>query len=211
MIEFFIAALVVAIAPGPDNLFVLAQSATHGAKAGFCIICGLCTGIVIQTCLLVAGVSALIAASPKAFFVLQCFGAAYLLYLAFKSFQVRAGTVVKDDSKMPEAESGKSDVISAKRLYSRGIIMNLTNPKAVLFALSFIPPAVDLNRNMHPSLQTFILGGEFIFATFLVFGSVALLAGAVKKYLLNSPKANRNLNWISGAIFVMLAVALFTM
>lgn len=212
MIEFFIAALVVAIAPGPDNLFVLAQSATHGAKAGFCVICGLCTGIVVQTCLLVAGVSALIAASPKAFFVLQCCGAAYLLYLAFKSFQVRAGTVVKEDPENPEA-SGKQGTensrISGGRLYSRGIIMNLTNPKAVLFCLSFIPPAVDLNREMHPSLQTFILGGEFILATFIVFGSVALLAGAVKKYLLNSPKANRNLNWISGVIFVMLAVALF--
>lgn len=215
MIEFFIAALVVAIAPGPDNLFVLAQSATHGAKAGFCVICGLCTGIVVQTCLLVAGVSALIAASPKAFFVLQCCGAAYLLYLAFKSFQVRAGTVVKDDAENSnDADDGKNTEIvksriSGGRLYSRGIIMNLTNPKAVLFCLSFIPPAVDLNRDMHPSLQTFILGGEFVLATFLVFGTVALLAGAVKKYLLNSPKANRNLNWISGAIFVMLAVALF--
>lgn len=202
MIEFFIAALVVALAPGPDNLFVLAQSATHGAKAGFCIICGLCTGIVVQTCLLVAGVSALIAASPKAFFALQCCGAAYLLYLAYKSFQVRTGTVLKENS---EAQT----LLSGKRLYSRGIIMNLTNPKAVLFCLSFIPPAVDLNREMHPSLQTFVLGGEFILATFIVFGSVALLAGAVKKYLLNSPKANRNLNWISGGIFVMLAVALF--
>ena len=94
MLEFFIAALVVGVAPGPDNLFVLAQSATHGAKAGFCVILGLCTGILVQTGLLVAGVSALIAASPKAFFVMQCLGAAYLLYLAYKSFQVRAGTVV---------------------------------------------------------------------------------------------------------------------
>lgn len=207
MFQFFLAALVVAIAPGPDNLFVLAQSATHGAKTGFCIICGLCTGIVVQTCLLVAGVSALIAASPKAFFVMQCLGAAYLLYLAFKSFQVRSGSVVKaDDSTNVEAAPLK---ISKKRLYARGVIMNMTNPKAVLFALSFIPPAVDLNRPIHPSLQTLILGGEFVVATFIVFGAVALLAGAVKKYLLNSPKANRNLNWISGVIFVLLAVALF--
>ena len=94
MLEFFIAAIVVALAPGPDNLFVLAQSATHGAKSGICIICGLCTGIMVQTGLLVVGVSALIAASPVAFFVIQCMGAAYLVYLAYKSFQVRAGTVV---------------------------------------------------------------------------------------------------------------------
>ena len=214
MLEFFIAALVVGVAPGPDNLFVLAQSATHGAKAGFCVILGLCTGILVQTGLLVAGVSALIAASPKAFFVMQCLGAAYLLYLAYKSFQVRAGTVVDGHDAAQRHCEERSDeaiqnCISARKLYLRGIIMNMTNPKAVLFMLSFIPPAVKMDRPIHPSLQTAILGLEFIVATLIVFGTVAILAGAVKKFLLNSPKANRNLNWFSGVVFVFLAVALF--
>lgn len=217
MLEFFIAAIVVALAPGPDNLFVLAQSATHGAKAGFCIICGLCTGIMVQTGLLVVGVSALIAASPVAFFVIQCMGAAYLVYLAYKSFQVRAGTVKLDaggesDSViLSEAQGAKSKDLSLKRLYLRGIIMNLTNPKAILFALSFIPPAVKMDSPLSPSVQMVILGSEFVVATFIVFGTVALLAGAVKKFMLNSPKANRNLNWFSGAVFLFMAVALFAL
>ena len=219
MLEFFIAALVIGIAPGPDNLFVLAQSATYGARLGFCIILGLCTGIAIHTCLLVAGVSALIAASPTAFFVIQCLGAAYLLYLAYKSFGVKAGVVKMDgdsrsepgmtnnaESKDPVKSSG---VPSARSLYMRGIIMNLTNPKVILFVLSLIPPAVRLERPIHPSLQMAIFGGEFILATMIVFGCIALLAGTVKKFLLTSPKANRNLNWFSGAVFVFLAVALF--
>ena len=215
MFEFFIAAIVIGIAPGPDNLFVLAQSATYGARSGFCVILGLCTGIALQTCLLVAGVSALIAASPTAFFVMQCLGAAYLLYLAYKSFQVRAGTVVKNEEgnaplKQVQGGLSKSEVtISGRKLYLRGIIMNMTNPKAVLFMLSFIPPAVKMDRPIHPSLQTAILGADFIVATLIVFGTVAILAGAVKKFLLNSPKANRNLNWFSGCVFVLLAVALF--
>ena len=204
MLEFFIAALVIGVAPGPDNLFVLAQSATYGARLGFCIILGLCTGIAIHTCLLVAGVSALIAASPTAFFVIQCLGAAYLLYLAYKSFGVKAGVVqMKGDSR---SEPGMT---SARSLYMRGIIMNLTNPKVILFVLSLIPPAVRLERPIHPSLQMAIFGGEFILATMIVFGCIALLAGTVKKFLLTSPKANRNLNWFSGAVFVFLAVALF--
>ncbi len=215
MLEFFIAALVIGIAPGPDNLFVLAQSATYGARLGFCIILGLCTGIAIHTCLLVAGVSALIAASPTAFFVIQCLGAAYLLYLAYKSFGVKAGVVHVDschpersvtESKDPVKSSG---VPSARSLYMRGIIMNLTNPKVILFVLSLIPPAVRLDRPIHPNLQMAIFGGEFILATMIVFGSIALLAGTVKRFLLTSPKANRNLNWFSGAVFVFLAVALF--
>ena len=202
MLEFFIAALVIGIAPGPDNLFVLAQSATYGARLGFCIILGLCTGIAIHTCLLVAGVSALIAASPTAFFVIQCLGAAYLLYLAYKSFGVKVGTVKLD-------EGGSNTLPSPRKLYLRGVIMNLTNPKVILFILSLIPPAVRLDRPIHPSLQMVIFGAEFIVATMIVFGSIALLAGSVKKYLLNSPKANRNLNWFSGCVFVLLAVALF--
>lgn len=220
MFNFFIAALVVALAPGPDNLFVLAQSATHGARAGFSVICGLCTGICVQTVLLIVGVSALIAASPIAFFVLQCCGAAYLLYLAYKSFQVRAGVVKLDAGDAGEMRAGGEGAnnaggegagLSFRRLYLRGIIMNLTNPKAVLFALSFIPPAVDMSRDMSPSLQMVVLGAEFVTATFIVFGSIALLAGAVKKFMLNSPKANRNLNWFSGCVFVALAIALFAL
>jgi Putative threonine efflux protein len=207
MFEFFIAALVVAIAPGPDNLFVLAQSATHGTRAGICVICGLCTGIAVQTTLLIVGVSALIAASPVAFFVLQCCGAAYLLYLAYKSFQVRAGVVKLDERRETRESSG----LSFRKLYLRGIIMNLTNPKAVLFALSFIPPAVRMDSALSPSLQMAILGVEFVVATFIVFGSIAFLAGTVKNFLLNSPKANRNLNWFSGCVFVLLAIALFVM
>ena len=228
MLEFFIAALVIGIAPGPDNLFVLAQSATYGARLGFCIILGLCTGIALQICLLVLGVSALIAASPMAFFVIQCLGAAYLLYLAYKSFQVRAGTVDLDDktdsaaschpespSRHPEGQSPEGSrpaelgQPSARKLYLRGVIMNMTNPKVILFILSLIPPAVRLDRPIHPSLQTAIFGAEFIVATMIVFGSIALLAGTVKKYLLNSPKANRNLNWFSGCVFILLAIALF--
>ena len=236
MFEFFIAALVVAIAPGPDNLFVLAQSATHGTRAGICVICGLCTGIAVQTTLLIVGVSALIAASPVAFFVLQCCGAAYLLYLAYKSFQVRAGVVKLDERRdirhsglrpvvdvIPygetrdernvgldeRRETRESSGLSFRKLYLRGIIMNLTNPKAVLFALSFIPPAVRMDSALSPSLQMAILGVEFVVATFIVFGSIAFLAGTVKNFLLNSPKANRNLNWFSGCVFVLLAAALF--
>ena len=89
--------------------------------------------------------------------------------------------------------------------------MNLTNPKAILFALSFIPPAVKMDSPLSPTLQMVILGAEFVVATFMVFGTVALLAGTVKKFMLNSPKANRNLNWFSGCVFVLLAVALFAL
>jgi len=199
MFQFFLAALIVAVVPGPDNLFVLAQSATFGRKAGLRVILGLCTGIGIQVALLVAGVSAIIVNSPVAFFVLQCCGATYLLYLAFRSFQVRASAV-----KVSGAVS-----LSPKQQYTRGVIMNLTNPKAVLFLLAFLPPAVDMKSSMAPALQMVCLGALFIFSVLIVFGAIAFAAGFLNDYLGKSPRANRNLNWASGAIFVLLAVSLF--
>ena len=129
-----------------------------------------------------------------------------MLYLAYRSFQVRVGMVQPSSTEL--GEEGKTEH-SGRKLYLRGVVMNLTNPKAVLFMLSFIPPAVKMDSPIHPSLQTAILGAEFIVATLIVFGTVAILAGAVKKFLLNSPKANRNLNWFSGVVFVLLAFALF--
>jgi threonine/homoserine/homoserine lactone efflux protein len=199
MLEFFLAALIVAIVPGPDNLFVLAQSAAFGRQAGFRVIMGLCTGICIQIVLLVAGVSAIVVNSPVAFFVLQCCGATYLLYLAFRSFQVRAAAV-----KVSGAVS-----LSPKQQYARGVIMNLTNPKAVLFLLAFLPPAVNMKSSMSPPLQMVCLGAIFILSVLIVFGAVAFAAGFLNDYLGKSPKANRNLNWASGVIFVFLAMSLF--
>ena len=208
MLEFFIAALVIGIAPGPDNLFVLAQSATYGARLGFCIILGLCTGIAIHTCLLVAGVSALIAASPTAFFVIQCLGAAYLLYLAYKSFGVRAGVVVSSEFGIRNSESCHPE---RNAVESKDPVKSSDAISGVPSACSLYMRGIRLDRPIHPSLQMAIFGGEFILATMIVFGSIALLAGTVKKFLLTSPKANRNLNWFSGAVFVFLAVALFAL
>jgi threonine/homoserine/homoserine lactone efflux protein len=199
MFAFFLAALVVAAVPGPDNLFVLAQSATFGSRAGWRVILGLCTGICIQVSLIVAGISVIIVNSPIAFFVLQCLGAAYLLYLAFQSFRVRADAV----------HLSKAQDLSPKKQYLRGVIMNLTNPKAVIFLLAFLPPAVNLKSPVPPALQMVGLGGLFILSVLIVFGAVAFAAGALNKFLAGSPKANRNLNWASGVIFVLLAITLF--
>ena len=80
---FFAASLVLALAPGPDNLFVLVQSASLGARAGLWVVAGLLTGILMQTLAAALGVAAVVAASPTLFWALRFLVAAYLLYLAF--------------------------------------------------------------------------------------------------------------------------------
>jgi len=85
LILFFGASLLLAMSPGPDNIFVLTQSLLHGKKAGLLVTAGLCTGLLGHTAAATAGVSALLQASPVAFKVLKMFGASYLLYLAWQA------------------------------------------------------------------------------------------------------------------------------
>ena len=79
---FFVASALLALAPGPDNLYVLAQSALRGPGAGLSITVGLCTGLLVHTAAVTLGVAALMRASPAAFAALKLAGAGYLLYLA---------------------------------------------------------------------------------------------------------------------------------
>ena len=89
-VSFTIAAAILAVAPGPDNLFVLLQSALYGARAGIFVTLGLCVGVCIQTMLAAFGVAAVVAASPTLLFMIQCAGAAYLLYLAWGAWHAKA-------------------------------------------------------------------------------------------------------------------------
>jgi threonine/homoserine/homoserine lactone efflux protein len=87
---FLGAALLLAFAPGPDNLFVLIQSASQGRKAGIFVVLGLCTGLVVHTTAVALGLAAVFAASAAAFTVLKFVGAAYLAYLAWQAYRAPA-------------------------------------------------------------------------------------------------------------------------
>lgn len=199
MISFFLMSLVVALSPGPDNLFVLMQSAAFGRHAGFCVIGGISLGIIIQVILQISGLSILITHSPTTFFILQCLGACYLLYLAYLSFRFASASNYEK----------KAIELSNKALFRRGLLMNLSNPKAVLFLLSFLPPAVNTSLSISPSLQIALLGTMFLLSTWVVFGSIAFLAGSLKPFLVNHPKVEVNLQRLSGVVFVILAISLF--
>ena len=196
LLLFFATSLLLALAPGPDNLFVLAQSAQHGSRAGLIVTSGLCTGILVHTAAVSLGVAAILQTSMLAFTLLKIIGAGYLLYLAWLSFRAggpgRATAVVK---------------LSAGRLYRRGVIMNVTNPKVSIFFMAFLPQFVDPAQGA-VMLQMLELGLAFIVATILVFGGVSLLAGTFGRMLARSARANMILNRLAGSIFMVLAVKL---
>ena len=194
---FFLASLLLALTPGPDNIFVLTQSALGGARAGLIVTLGLCTGLIVHTSAVALGVAVIFRTSAIAFTVLKIAGAAYLAYLAWQAF--RAGA-----SQLPNADAPR---IPLRRLYLRGIIMNVTNPKVSIFFLAFLPQFADPVRGPLVT-QIMVLGAAFAVATIIVFGSFAIFAGSVGEWLTRSASGQRIMNRIAGTVFMLLAVKL---
>ena len=123
VLTFFMAAVILALAPGPDNIFVLTQSALYGKASGLWVTLGLYTGLIVHTTAVALGVAVIFQVSAVAFSVLKTVGACYLLYLAWQAFRASATRL----------DTGENRGISFSRLYRRGIIMNVTNPKVSIF------------------------------------------------------------------------------
>ena len=196
---FFLASTLLAIVPGPDNVFVLTQSALHGKLSGLVVMFGLCTGLLVHTGAVALGVAVLFQASALAFTLLKVIGAGYLLYLAWQIFHTSPEQI----------QMNKNPQRSLATLYRRGIIMNVTNPKVSIFFLAFLPQFADPERGSI-SLQMVALGGIFIMATILVFGAVALIGGILGDWLNRSAHAQKVMNWVAGTVFVGLALKLVT-
>ncbi len=191
------ASVALAIAPGPDNLFVLTQAALHGRKAGLLVTLGLCTGLLVHIAAVALGVAALLKTSVVAFTVLKLAGAAYLLYLAWQAF--RAGSSTLAASTEPP--------LSPRALYRRGIIMNVTNPKVAIFFLAFLPQFVDPAWGAIP-VQIAVLGLVFMASGMLVFGAIAWAAGRLGGWLRRSARAQIVINRLAATVFVLLALRL---
>lgn len=192
-------ALLLALAPGPDNLFVLMQSATGGRRTGFAVVVGLMLGVMVHTLAVALGLAAVFAASTTAFTVLKLAGGAYLLYLAWGAW--RAPAVLKADGGVPAATQ------SWLRLMLRGVVMNLTNPKVVLFFLALLPQFVQPARGP-VAVQIVWLGLIFIVAATLVFSAVVLAADLLRGRLIGSARAQRWLNRAAAGVFAALALRL---
>jgi threonine/homoserine/homoserine lactone efflux protein len=179
ILAFLGATAVLAISPGPDNIYVLTQSIANGRKAG----------------LIAFGVSALIAASPKIFWAIKIFGAAYLVFLAYKIF--------KSDASIAFSEGAPKKSYGA--LFKQGVIMNILNPKVTIFFLAFFP-AFLWDPQGNTVYQFYVLGLLFMLASFLIFGSFAWLAGSISSYLKKHKNAGLVLKWLQIIVFVGIAL-----
>lgn len=196
-LSFFGIAVLLALSPGPDNLFVLTQSVMWGRAAGLWVVLGLCTGVLGHTLAVSVGLAAVFAASEAAFLAVKLAGAAYLLYLTWGALRSGAGSA--DHARTPRQTGGQ--------LYRRGIVMSLTNPKVTIFFLAFLPQFASPARGSI-GLQMLMLGVLFMLAALLVFSAIAVFSGAVGERLRQSPRIRVWLDRLAGVIFIGLALKL---
>ena len=199
LITFFTASILLGLAPGPDNIFVLTQSALRGRGPGLIVMLGLCTGLIVHTLAVALGVAIIFQTSAIAFSALKFVGAGYLVYLAWQAFRASAAKI----------EGAPDGIVNYRKLYCRGIIMNITNPKVSIFFLAFLPQFADPARGP-VAFQLLLLGGLFIIATIVVFGGIALLAGTLGQWLNRSDRTQKILNKVAGTVFLGLALKLAT-
>lgn len=200
MIAFFSASLLLALVPGPDNIFVLTQSIFQGKKSGLIVMLGLCTGLIFHTLAVAFGVAIIFQTSLFAFTLLKIVGAVYLLYLAWQIFNAPSEKIDNKNNNV---------LVDYRKLYYRGIIMNITNPKVSIFFLAFLPQFTDPSLGS-VNLQMILLGALFILATILIFGAIALLSGFLSKAFNKSEKSQKVLNKLAAFVFLGLAVKLIS-
>jgi threonine/homoserine/homoserine lactone efflux protein len=197
---FLTAALVLTFAPGPDTLFVLGASLGDGRRGGLLAAAGILTGLLLHICLAVAGVSALLAASPLAFDVLRLIGVGYLLWIG--------GVVLLRAWEDGGAIAALATTArSSRRLYWQGAATNVLNPKVAVFYVAFLPQFVAPELGRAP-LQLLLLGVTHWLMGVPYLATVAVASGAVAGWLRRSPRLRRGLDAVSGFVFIGLALRL---
>jgi len=194
LISFIGASILLTLMPGPDILYVLMQSISIGKKQGIITALGLVSGIIIHTTLVAFGVSAIIKQSENLFFGLKVFGALYLLFLAYKSLK----------SKEVIALNTNISTINSWKLYKKGFIMNVINPKVSIFFLAFFPGFL-YSSNQNTIIQFYVLGIIFMIQALLIFTLVSIVSGQLSSYLKSHKSFARNLKWFKVLIFVAIA------
>lgn len=196
---FLLAAILVILSPGPDNLMVLSLGLARGRRAGMVFGLGCALGCLSHTTLAALGVSALIAASPVAFTGLKLAGGAYLLWLGWQALRSHGS------GPLP-CQAGNG---SLRRLFAKGLVANAINPKVILFFLAFLPQFVDVGRG-GVAWQTAQLGVLFTFLSVLIFGAIGYFSGVVGAWLARAPGRSAWLDRGAGCVFVLLGLRLLT-
>jgi threonine/homoserine/homoserine lactone efflux protein len=182
--------------PGPAVLYIVSRSIDQGRTAGLLSVLGVTTGTLVHIAAAAIGLSSLVLASTVAFSAVRYAGAAYLVFLGVRRLLTR------DSEAVVEARGPRS----SRRLYTQGLVVNLLNPKTIVFIFAFIPQFVDVQAG-HIGVQIVLLGLTLAGLGLLSDGLYAIVAGSIADRLRGSRAVARFERWFGGSILVGLGVA----
>ncbi|MCP5086763.1 MAG: LysE family translocator [Rhodobacteraceae bacterium] len=174
--EFFLIALVLAMIPGTGVLFAVSCGLSHGIRGAVWGAVAGALGVVPHIVAVGLGISAILHAGSTLFEIIRIAGAAYLVYLAFRTWQT-ARVSLPNTAKVP---------LGAGQVVIRGVLINLLNPKLTLFFLAFLPQFLTPDT---PGFATEVamMGGVLVAQTFCVFLVYGLGASWMRSRLLGNP------------------------
>jgi len=203
VLAFVAAVFLLSVAPGPDMMFVVANSLTGGARAGLVAAVGMSTGLAVHTFAAAFGLGALLRVAPWILDGVRVAGAAFLLYLAVDALRSSRR------HRAPAADLRAEPARSIRRVYLMATLTNVANPKVVLFYLAFVPQFVSTGAGSWPvATQLLALGGLFVVVGLLVDGTVGMVAGRIAQQVLRRPAVRRRLDQVAAVVFGALATRL---
>jgi threonine/homoserine/homoserine lactone efflux protein len=199
LLAFTAASLLLALTPGPDMTLSISRALAQGRGPALFVVVGTSTGILIHTLLVAFGISALITASPTAFFFLKTGGAGYLLWMAIQA--LRSGSSLS----VEKVDGTKGSVMAN---ISSGLWVNLLNPKVIIFFMTFLPQFVTAG-DPAVTQKLIFLGVFFILVGSPVNVVVILLADKLAKWLQVNPKVLRGIDYTFAGVFSIFAFKIF--
>jgi threonine/homoserine/homoserine lactone efflux protein len=196
LLSFAFATSLLAVSPGPDNIFVLTQSIVNGKKFALATVFGLISGCLVHTTLLAFGISAILKESEYLFIGVKVFGAIYLLYLSYKVYKSSAAIAFSEENTL---------IKTKKQLFKEGFIMNVLNPKVSIFFLAFFPGFL-FSTTLNTVFQFYVLGLIFMFVSLIVFSTITILAGAISEKIKRNKRIGYYLKWTQIIVFILIAI-----
>lgn len=208
---YALGSLLIVLCPGPNSIFVLKTGISSGPRVALAGACGVFLGDTVLMLATYLGVAAVIAANPGIFFAVKLAGAAYLAYLASRVlwatwrpvFGHEAGVAVET----PGAQPARRDVMTGGAAFRTALTLSLTNPKAILFFLSFFMPFIDASKG-YPALAFLVLALILQFWSVCYMTSLAQIGQPLLKFFGRRPVFGRIGNTIVGLVFYFFAVKL---
>ena len=194
---YALASVVLGLTPGPDMTLFLSKTVSQSRAAGLAAFGGATTGLIIHTILIAAGLSVLLAASETAFTILKVVGAAYLCYLAVDV--LRNGSALSLDK--------KARVEQIHAVYLKGLLVNLLNPKIIVFFVTFLPQFVSPG-DPHAAKKLLFLGLLFAIINIPVCVGLIMFADRIAGLLRRSPKITRLVDYLFASVLAAFAIRL---